>query len=253
MKHPVRVLIVDDVRPARAKLRRLLAETTYDLEILEADSGREALAQIVRHQPRLALLDIRMPGMDGIELARKIASLPSPPAVVFVTAYKNHALEAFKVGARDYLVKPVQQAALKRALARTLDQLPDEQQGGRHNGRQKEESVPPPRSYVLVTTKGSDSLVPLEKIIYLKADSKYVVVRTRGESYLIGEALATLEAEFGGAFIRVHRNALVSTRHIAGLEKREKRGWSVYFDTIDDRLKVSRRHKPALRRWLRKR
>ncbi|MEA3290789.1 MAG: LytTR family DNA-binding domain-containing protein [Pseudomonadota bacterium] len=135
------------------------------------------------------------------------------------------------------------QSALLRALDRTIGKLPA--------GGQTEDTSPPYRSHLLVSAKGGDHLVPLEEIIYFKADNKYVVTRTAEENHLITEALATMEGDLAGVFVRIHRNALVATRHIAGLKKAENGSWSVYFDAIDEKLKVSRRHKPGLRRWLR--
>lgn len=245
MARPVGTLIVDDVRPARNKLRRLLAETPWELEILEAGSGSEALALAAAEQPRLALLDIRMPGMSGIALAGQLALLPAPPQVIFVTAYKNHALEAFEVGAVDYLLKPVDPAALRRALQRALPPQPA--------ARGSAGSPRPPRTHLLVRTKGGNILLPLEEVIYFRADSKYVSARTGTDGHLISEPLAALEREFGSRFLRVHRNTLASTRHLAGLHRNDETGaWTVSFRGIDDRLRVSRRYRPALRRWLRR-
>jgi two-component system, LytTR family, response regulator AlgR len=244
---PLRVLIVDDEAPARRRLHQLLDDCTeaYPLTIVgEAASGREALELLHVTAADLVLTDIHMPDMDGLELARHVLKLPHPPVVIFTTAYQQHALDAFEVNAVDYLVKPVRVPRLLAALqkvpklkpvpAATLEALPS---GARR--------------FLSITERARVMLVPVEDIAYLKAELKYVTIRTVQREYLLEESLTHLEEEFGPRFVRVHRNCLVARDFIKGFERRVSdegdAHWEVLLRDIDESLPVSRRQQYIVR------
>ncbi len=184
-----------------------------------------------------------MPGMDGLEAARHLLALEQPPAIIFTTAYSDHALEAFEMHAVDYLLKPVRRERLVEALANarrlTRVQAAALQQAGEHGIA---------RSRICVRVRGSLQLIPIEEIRYFQADQKYVTVATPEGQMLIEETLKSLEDEFQEQFIRVHRNALVAVCYLCGLEKDAGGRFRVQLDGIDERLEVSRRHVAEVRR-----
>jgi two-component system response regulator AlgR len=198
-------------------------------------------------KPNCLLMDIRMPVMDGLEAATHLMSMDTPPAVIFTTAYDQHALEAFEVNAVDYLLKPIRKdrlaSALQKARRVTLRQL---------RQLNKAQDEPAARTHISVHMRGQINLIPVQDIIYFMADSKYVTVRTATESHLIEDSLVSLEEEFGERFLRIHRNALVAAPFIRGIEKQPSGRWRVLLKGIDDKLDVSRRHTPAVRRWTRR-
>jgi two-component system, LytTR family, response regulator AlgR len=251
------VLIVDDESLARLRLRGLvlalaLAEPSWQV-VGEAATAQEAMACVQAQAVDVLLLDIRMPGPDGLRLAAKLKQLPRPPAVIFVTAHAEHALKAFELEAVDYLTKPVRRerllAALQRVQARMdraalpLNTAPDEQPA------------------LVVSDRGRTLRLPLGEVLYCKADQKYVTLRTVERSHLLDESLSELEArlaQLGGSFIRVHRNALVSRQAIRALELRlrdgregdvdsETEGWAVRVAPLDEWLDVSRRQVAVVR------
>ncbi|MFA7665840.1 MAG: LytTR family DNA-binding domain-containing protein [Burkholderiaceae bacterium] len=250
------ILIVDDEPLARSRLRELLADLAPEFAhriVGEAPNAPEALSQIEAAQPQIILLDIQMPGMSGIELARHISvrsqSVESPrqmPVIIFVTAYDEFAVEAFEVRAIDYLLKPVRAERLLQALRRALARLPGDQVqqidalASATNTR---------RRHLSVHERGRVLLVPIEHVVYLKAELKYITVRTREREYLIEESLTGLEEEFGDRFVRIHRNALIARPSIAGFERVQPQGdgeggdpyWQVVLRDIPERLPVSRR------------
>jgi two-component system response regulator AlgR len=242
---PLRVLIVDDEAPARHRLRDVLADCADALAadvVGEADSGLDALAQVQRQPVDAVLLDIRMPGMDGLECAAHLNTLANPPAIIFSTAYDAYACQAFDLNAVDYLLKPVRADRLVRALSRahrlsaaTLDQL--------------REAHPKARTHLAVNEKGRIVLIPVADILYLKAELKYVTVRTAAREFLIEESLTRLESEFGEAFLRIHRNCMVAGARIREIGKLpgEDDGHFLRLDGVDERLPVSRRQYSALR------
>jgi two-component system response regulator AlgR len=241
----VKILIVDDEKPARDRLSRMVGELDSHELVGEAVNGLEALGMAQSLEPDIVLLDIRMPGMDGIEAARHIAKLDEPPAVIFVTAFSDHALEAFETHAVDYLLKPVKQERLQTALDATI--RPTRAQTSRSNGVL---SGLEPRQHICARVRGSLVLVPIENIYYFHAEQKYVTVRHTEGEVLIEDALKGLEAEFGDRFHRIHRNALVSLSRLAGMQS-EDDGQCVTFRDIDDTLEVSRRHLPGVRKIIR--
>ena len=241
----MKILIVDDEKPARDRLSRMVGELDAHELVGEAVNGLEALGMAQSLEPDIVLLDIRMPGMDGIEAARHIAKLDEPPAVIFVTAFSDHALEAFETHAVDYLLKPVKQERLQTALDATI--RPTRAQTSRSNGVL---SGLEPRQHICARVRGSLVLVPIENIYYFHAEQKYVTVRHTEGEVLIEDALKGLEAEFGDRFHRIHRNALVSLSRLAGMQS-EDDGQCLTFRDIDDTLEVSRRHLPGVRKIIR--
>jgi two-component system response regulator AlgR len=241
----VKILIVDDEKPARDRLSRMVGELDAHKLVGEAVNGLEALGMAQSLEPDIVLLDIRMPGMDGIEAARHIAKLDEPPAVIFVTAFSDHALEAFETHAVDYLLKPVKQERLQAALDASI--RPTRAQTSRSNGVL---SGLEPRQHICARVRGSLVLVPIENIYYFHAEQKYVTVRHTEGEVLIEDALKGLETEFGDRFHRIHRNALVSLSRLAGMQS-EDDGQCLTFRDIDDTLEVSRRHLPGVRKIIR--
>lgn len=244
----MRVLIVDDEKLARDRLRELLSDIGGYSVVGEAMNGAEAVEKTADLNPDVLLMDIRMPGMDGLEAAMHLMGMDTPPSVIFTTAYDQHALDAFEVNAVDYLLKPIRKDRLANALSKarklTAKQLQEISQA------QKE---PPTRTHISVHLRGNIRLVPLPDIIYFLADSKYVVVRTPTEEHLIEDSLINLEQEFSDRFLRIHRNALVSTTYIKGIVKSPAGTWQVSLKDVDKKLDVSRRHTASVRRWARNR
>jgi len=238
----VKILIVDDEKPARDRLARMVGELDSHELVGEAVNGLEALGLAQSLEPDIVLMDIRMPGMDGIEAARHIAKLDEPPAVIFTTAFSDHALEAFETHAVDYLLKPVKQERLQAALDAAI--RPTRAQASHSEDVLSELE---PRQHICARVRGSLVLVPIENIYYFHAEQKYVTVRHVEGEVLIEDALKALETEFGDRFYRIHRNALVSLARLAGMHS-ENDGHQVSFRDIDDVLEVSRRHLPGVRK-----
>jgi two-component system response regulator AlgR len=238
---PLRVLIVDDEPPARARLRDLLDDCQAQVPnaiVGEAGNGLEGLDLLASNPADVALVDIQMPGMSGIEFARHLQLLPAPPAVIFVTAHDRYAVEAFELNAVDYLLKPVRSGRIAAALKKAVTGLP--------LTREVYDRVDPhPRRFLSVNERGRLTLVPLIDVLYLKAELKYVTVRTCDREYLIEESLARLEEEFAALFIRIHRNCLVARRRIRGFERaagdEAEANWAIMLEGCEDKLPVSRR------------
>jgi two-component system response regulator AlgR len=241
------VLIVDDEAPARARLRDLLSDVAAEVPnavVAEAANGLLALEAIAAHPVDVVLVDIRMPKMDGIELARHLGQLEHPPAVIFVTAFDGYAVQAFELNAVDYLVKPVRAQRLAAALQKVRQSRP----------------VPPQvlaqlqqgaRTHLSCHERGRLLLIPLPEILYLKADLKYVTARTAAREYLLDESLTHLEVEFSERFIRLHRSALAAKETIIGFEKcldeNAETQWQALLRGIPERLPVSRRQWPLVK------
>jgi two-component system response regulator AlgR len=242
----MRVLIVDDELPARERLRRLLAEQA-DIECVgEAANGLEALRQIEALRPDLVLLDIRMPRMDGLETARHLVKLEPAPAVVFVTAYGDYALQAFEAQAVDYVLKPVRAERLSQALARARKLSAPQMEA-----LAAAESEPRARTHLSAHMHGQLRIVPVADVLFFQADQKYVTVRYKDGEVLIEESLKALEEEFGEAFVRIHRNALVARNALKAMEGDGDGHFYVRVKGAAERLEVSRRHAPELRQLLR--
>lgn len=237
----LRVFIADDEAPARERLKELLADLAAELptEVVgEARSGLDAVAQLPASRAQVLLLDIEMPGMRGLEVARHLAGLELAPAVVFVTAHDRHAVEAFELNALDYLLKPVRAARLAAALRKASA-------GGPPAREQLARAAAQAREYLSVTERNRIHLVPVRDVVYLRAELKYVTLRTRAGEHLIEESLVALEREFAERFVRVHRNCLVARAAVRGFERAAESGdephWNVVLDGVPERLPVSRR------------
>lgn len=243
---PLRALIVDDEPPARERLRSLLGELDDVTVAGEAANGREALEMCARLDPDVVLLDIRMPGMDGIEAARHLAALEDPPAVIFTTAYDQYAVEAFETQAVGYLLKPVRREKLERAIRHAA------RVAGSQLMRIAERSDLGRRRTQICARLGDQlRLIPVEDVFYFSAGQKYVTVRHRGGSDLIDEPLRALEDEFAPDFVRIHRNSLVALRHVASVERLAEGRHVVHFKDCADTLPVSRRLAPEALRAIR--
>lgn len=243
---PLRVLIVDDEPLARLRLRSLLAEIADPPSVVvgEAEAAADALRALQAEPADLVLLDIALPGESGLQLAARFADLPGAPAVVFVTAHAEHALEAFELAAADYLTKPVRRDRLQAALRRVAQR--------RGVGQAAPET---PSAVLLVHDRGRVLRVPLAEVLYLKAELKYVTLRTVGHSYVLDDALSDLESRLGDGFLRIHRNAVVARRAVRALERRplpdgDADAWAVRVAPIDEWLAVSRRQLSAVRQAL---
>lgn len=246
MSHPLQILVVDDEPLARARLRTLLSDCSAPHATMagEAANATQAMEQLRRTHFDAALLDIHMPGADGLALAQAIRGLPHPPAVVFVTAHAEHAVAAFELEALDYLTKPVRLERLQAALAKV------ERLALARNG-----AIPAAAEEALVIQdRGRTERVPLAEVLYFKAELKYITVRTAARSYILDGSLSELEERHGSHFLRVHRNALVARRAVRALEKHydpeEGEGWAVRLNGIDESLAVSRRQLTAVREAL---
>lgn len=244
----MKVLIVDDEQPARERLVRLLNDIEGYEVAGEAANGPEAIERYNALQPEIILLDIRMPGMDGLETARHLMADETPPAVIFTTAYGDHALEAFDTHAVGYLLKPVRAEKLEEAL-----------RAARRSNRSQlapalrdmvGKPAAEPRTHICVRMRGNLQLIPVSDIIYFRAEDKYVTLQHIGGTALIEDSLVKLEEEFEGRFLRVHRNALISADRISGLKKLADNSFAVMLKGTDETLDISRRHLPAIRRLI---
>ena len=243
-----RILIADDEAPARARLRDLLDECreSFPLAIVdEARNGREALDVLNREKIDIVLLDIRMPEIDGMEAARHIAGMAEPPAIIFTTAFDSYAIKAFEVNAIDYLLKPIRVERLLLALGKTRAAPPVSRQA-------LDAASNLPRRHLSVHERGKISLVPIADVLYLRAELKYVTVRTAGREHLVEESLTHLEEEFADAFVRIHRNCLVARAAIAGFERNAEEsesGWAVVIKGTGEKLPVSRRQQSVVKQF----
>ena len=243
----MKILVVDDEPLARTRLRRLVEEIGAPYEVAgEAANGVEALRLCQQDLVDLVLLDIRMPVMGGLEAARHLARLPEPPAVVFVTAYNEHALEAFTASASDYLLKPVRRERLAEALQRTQVMTRAQRAALPENHTEEKFSERLSASY-----RGGLRTVGLEQILYLRAEDKYVIARTRNESLLLEDSLKQLEERFPDRFLRIHRNALVARSSLTGIAKTSAGIPLAVLSGLEERLPISRRHIAEVRAWLR--
>ena len=249
MTTPMRVLLVDDEELARMRLRGLVNECPEPActVVGEAANAAQAMGWLGANACDLVLLDVHMPGRDGTQLAADIARLEPRPAVVFVTAHAQHALTAFDLEAVDYLTKPVRRERLQAALQRVA------QRRARPAAPVAEEEP-----VVVVSDRGRVVRVPVSEVLYLKAELKYVTMRTAQHTYVLDDALSDLEQRLGERFIRVHRNAIVARRAVRALERRVVAGgddeggesWAVRVAPVDEWLAVSRRQATAVREAL---
>ena len=243
----LKTLIVDDEALARSRLRTLLRDCTSPAAevVAEASQGAEALQHLTTMALDLVLLDVHMPGVDGIEVARALRSRPDAPAVVFVTAHASHAVTAFDLDAVDYLTKPVRAERLQQALQKAERFLKE------RRALQAEAQVP---ETVLIQDRGRAERVPLSEVLYLKSEYKYLTVRTATRSHILDGSLNEFEERYPNRFLRVHRNALVARWAIRALEKyddgEDAEGWALRLDAIPEPVAVSRRQLAAVREVL---
>jgi two-component system, LytTR family, response regulator AlgR len=251
----LKVMIVDDEPLARTRLAQQLAECGREVELElvgTIEGGRAALEAVDQMHPDAVLLDIMMPDMSGIEVARHLVARDTPPAIIFVTAFDEHALPAFEVQALDYLLKPARADRLLVALKRA-------HRLKRNEPRIEElaRTLGSARQHLTVSERGRMVLVPIEEIIYLRAELKYVTIRTEAKEHLTEESLTALEQEFGERFVRIHRNALVARAAIQGFQRVKPRPdagadageghWEVLLRGLAERLPISRRQWPVVK------
>lgn len=239
----LRALIVDDEALARARLRTLLGDCHSPAVLVdgEAANATQAIELMRRQDFDLALLDIHMPGADGLTLAQALRELPRAPALVFVTAHAEHAVQAFELEVADYLTKPVRLERLQQALQK-VDKLLRTRADTESSG---------PEEVLLIQGRSRTERLPLSEVLYFKAELKYITVRTATKTHILDGSLSELEKKYGTQFLRIHRNALVARRAVRALEKHddpeEGEGWAVRLSGLDELLVVSRRQMPALR------
>jgi two-component system response regulator AlgR len=243
----IRIVIADDEAPARKRLRELLGDIEQACVVGEAKNGQEVLGLVEQTQAEVVLLDIRMPGMDGIEAALHLQKLNPPPAIIFTTAFDAYAVQAFDINALDYLLKPIRlerlQTAINKAKKLNTEQI---------------EALKPlqhKRSHFSVSERGRVLLVPLEEVVYLRAELKYITLRTHEREYLLDDSLTSIEQEFGDHFLRLHRNCLVAQRSIKGYERRQEPEGETHYVAllreVPETIVVSRRQQHVLKELLR--
>jgi two-component system response regulator AlgR len=234
----LKILIIDDEAPARNRLRRMLGEIAAVHVAGEAATGQEALRLIPSKQPDVLLLDISMPGMDGMTLARLLRQQDTAPAIIFCTAWSDQAVEAFECDAVDYLVKPVRAERLEGALekARRFLASPDSGENG---------------PFLRSTLGGKVSLLPLADVIYMNAEDKYTTVVHQNGQLVINQSLLDMESEHADILMRVHRGTLIAKKCIRGLEKTSDGRHYLQLEGCEDRPQVSRRNLPAIRKLIR--
>lgn len=262
-ERPLRIFIVDDEPPARNRLRDLLQDCNAQLPLQivgEAGNGQEALDRLMITPADVVLLDIRMPQMDGIELAQHINRLPRPvigevepdapkwpPVIIFTTAYDNYAIKAFELHAIDYLLKPIRLGRLFDALTRARQAVPLQTEV-------LHELSPEPRKHFSIHERGQVRLIPVDRVLFLRAEQKYITVHTAECEYLLEDSLTALEKEFPTRFVRIHRNCLVARSAIAGFvrgggEEGEGSGWMVRLHGHEEPLPISRRQQHLVREF----
>jgi two-component system response regulator AlgR len=239
----LRVLIVDDEALARSRLRTLLGDCTQPRVTVAGEAAKASEAMALVHQTRVdaVLLDINMPHEDGLSFARSLQALPHPPAIIFITAHAEHALQAFELAATDYLTKPVRLERLQQALQKI--QLKTDMT--RRLGAHLTDEV------LVIQERGVTLRVPVHEVLYLKAELKYITVRTAWKTHLLEGSLNELEAQHASSFLRIHRNALVARDAMRALERHhdpvEGEGWALRLSGIDELLLVSRRQLAAVK------
>jgi len=243
----VKVLIVDDEKPARDRLRQLVDDFGSYEVVGEAANGEQAVALATSLNPDVVLLDIRMPGVDGIETAHHLNTMAAPPAVVFTTAYNEYAIDAFEARAIGYVLKPVRRERLERALQHAARVT-----GKALNALTSETPLSSRRQHVCARVGDELRLIPIGKISYFNADQKYVCVHHESGEDLIDDSLKSLEQEFAEDFVRIHRKALVAIDKVDRLEKSDDGRTRVILRQADDdgELTISRRHLADVRRKL---
>lgn len=240
----LKILIADDEAPARNRLKDLLEEIANVSVVAEAKNGKQAIELAIEKQPDLMLLDIRMPLMDGLEAAEHAQKLEPKPHIIFTTAYDAYAIRAFDLNAIDYLLKPIRLERLLAAIEKVRAATPQSVEALK--------SLQKTRSHLSIHERDRVILVPIEDIIYLRAELKYITVRTREHEYLLEESLTNLETELAETFLRLHRNCLVAKQYISSYEKRaDEKGdlhWHAILKDVPDTIAVSRRQQHLIRK-----
>lgn len=256
-RRALRVLVVDDEDLARLRLKSLVQDCVEPAckVVGEAANTAQALVWLTTHDCDLVLVDVQMPGRDGTQLAAELRVRSPSPAVVFVTAHAEHALRAFDLEAVDFLTKPVRRERLQQALARVAQRFV-------HSAAavsQEREDADADEPVIVVSDRGRVIRVPVTEVLYLKAELKYVTLRTAQHTHVLDESLADLEERLGDRFLRVHRNALVARRAVRALERRlipaegedeASEGWAVCMAPVGEWMAVSRRQVAAVREAL---
>lgn len=228
----ISVLIVDDEQPARQRLRRLLGEHPQLDIVGEADNGQTALELIERQQPDLIFLDISMPVMNGMQVAKQLNEQPHQPHIIFTTAYDEYALQAFDVDAQDYLLKPIRQERLSKALQKL-----------------ERQTATAKNSFLSIRERETVRRIAIEDILFLHSDQKYTEVHLANEVLLSSDSLKDLEQRFSNDFIRIHRSTLVNRQHLIGIEQEDNACLALIKDS-QTRPEISRRHQPDVRQFL---
>lgn len=241
------ILIVDDEALARQRLLRMVEKIDGFSVVAEADNAEDALVAITQYDPDIVLLDIRMPGRDGLSLAQDISELEDAPAVIFCTAFDQYALDAFGTNAVGYLLKPVKAEQLLQVLEKAQKLNKIQRVAAQKASAPKAENQ---RTHITAKTRRGVELIPLEDVRYFLADHKYVTVYHRTGEHLLDETLKELEEEFAGRFVRVHRNSLVSVKHIEALERNAQGQFQVRLADTEMRPAISRRHVSDLKELL---
>ncbi len=240
----MKILIVDDEPLARERLQRHLHDIDPDIEAIEAENGLVALEQFRKHSADIILLDIRMPGMDGIETAGKLSEFETPPAIIFTTAYDEYALDAFDTHAIAYLLKPIRKDKLEKSLhsAKRLNRV--QLQSIHVDETQAQDD------YLSVRIHSGVRKISLSDIYYFQAEQKYVTVKYPEGEVIIEESLKSLESRFNHAFIRIHRNALISKKQLMAIRKDQQGRYLAELKDVDNKIEVSRRHVAAVKKFL---
>ena len=241
------ILIVDDESLARQRLLRMVEKIEGFSVVAEADNAEDALIAITQYDPDIVLLDIRMPGRDGLSLAQDIAELEDAPAVIFCTAFDQYALDAFGTNAVGYLLKPVKAEQLLQVLDKASKLNKIQRVAAQKNNVPQAENQ---RTHISAKTRRGVELIALDDVRYFLADHKYVTVYHRTGENLLDETLKELEEEFNERFVRIHRNSLVSIKHIEALERNAQGQYQVRLADIELRPVISRRHVSNLKELL---
>lgn len=245
MTAPLKILIADDEAPARNRLKSLLADLPNVVVAGEAANGKEVLSLAAEQLPDVLLLDIRMPVMDGIEAAEHAQKLYRPPAVIFTTAYEAHAMQAFELNAVDYLLKPIRRERLQAALAKAHVLRPAQMEALH--------ALMPQRTHFSIHERGRVLLVPVAEVIYLRAELKYLTLRTAEREYLLEDSLNRIEQEFSDFFLRIHRSCLVRRDAVQGFERHQEDDgethWVVLLKGLQETLPVSRRQQHIVKEF----
>lgn len=241
----IKVLIADDEPPARNRLKSLLADIPNVVVAGEASNGSEVLSLAAEQLPDVLLLDIRMPVMDGIEAAEHAQKLYRPPAIIFTTAYDSHAMQAFELNAVDYLLKPIRLERLQAALAKAQVLRPAQMEALHE--------LAPQRTHFSIHERGRILLVPVADVLYLRAELKYLTLRTAEREYLLEDSLNRIEQEFSDRFLRIHRSCLVMRDAVLGFERRQEDDgethWVVLLKGLSEILPVSRRQQHIVKEF----